>query len=130
MYAGLIVFSTLTECFLGHPSMMALMHISMKLRVSCSAMIYRKTLKLSQRALGQTTVGQLVNLLSNDVSKFDQGFVLAHYIWIGPIQTVVGTYMIYREIGIATFGGIAFLLFFIPMQSEYFSCLVIAINQR
>ncbi|KAK9696593.1 ABC transporter [Popillia japonica] len=116
MYAGLIVISTLTECFLGHPSMMALMHISMKLRVSCSAMIYRKTLKLSQRALGQTTVGQLVNLLSNDVSKFDQGFVLAHYIWIGPIQTIVGTYMIYREIGIATFGGIAFLLFFIPMQ--------------
>ncbi|GJQ86454.1 hypothetical protein Trydic_g10361 [Trypoxylus dichotomus] len=116
LYAGLVVASTLTECFLGHPSMMALMHISMKLRVSCSAMIYRKTLKLSQRALGQTTVGQLVNLLSNDVSKFDQGFVLAHYIWVGPIQTIVGTYMIYREIGIATFGGIAFLLFFIPMQ--------------
>ncbi|XP_022919143.2 probable multidrug resistance-associated protein lethal(2)03659 [Onthophagus taurus] len=116
VYTGLIILSFLTECFLGHPSMMALMHISMKLRVSCSAMIYRKTLKLTRTSLGQTTVGQLVNLLSNDVSKFDQGFVLAHFAWIGPIQTAVGTYMVYREIGIAAFGGIAFLIFFVPMQ--------------
>ena len=119
MYAGLVLLSILTEGFLGHPSMMALMHISMKLRVSCSSLIYRKTLKLTKTALGQTTVGQLVNLLSNDVSKFDQGFVLAHYAWIGPIQAAIGTYFIYRQIQVAAFAGMGFLLFFLPLQSKW-----------
>lgn len=72
-------------------------------------------------ALGQTTVGQLVNLLSNDVSKFDQGFVLCHFVWVGPIQTAVGIYMLYRVIGVAAFFGVAFLLSFIPLQSKFVS---------
>lgn len=113
-----IVLCLLLDAFLSHPSMMGFMHITMKMRISCSSLLYRKTLRLSRTALASTTVGQLVNLLSNDVSRFDQGFLLAHYVWIGPIQAGVGTYLIYREIGVAALFGMAFLLSFIPMQSK------------
>lgn len=116
--ATVIVLCLLTDAFIAHPSMMGLMHIAMKLRVSCSALIYRKALRLNRKSLGQTTIGQLVNLLSNDVSKFDQGFILCHFVWVGPIQTAVGTYMLYRTIGVAAFFGMAFLLSFIPLQSK------------
>lgn len=116
--ACVIVACLVIDAFVAHPSMMGLMHIAMKLRVSCSALIYRKTLRLSRKALGQTTIGQLVNLLSNDVSKFDQGFLLCHFVWVGPIQTAVGTYMLYRTIGVSAFFGMAFLLSFIPLQSN------------
>lgn len=104
---------------ISHPSIMALMHISMKMRVACCSLIYRKSVRLSRTALAQTTVGQIVNLLSNDVSKFDQGFILIHYIWIAPIETAVGTYLLYKVIGVAAFSGIAFLLLFVPLQSRY-----------
>lgn len=116
--AGVIIACLVIDAFVAHPSMMGLMHIAMKLRVSCSALIYRKTLRLSRKSLAQTTVGQLVNLLSNDVSKFDQGFLLCHFVWVGPIQTAVGTYMLYRTIGVSAFFGMAFLLSFIPLQSK------------
>lgn len=118
--AAAIIACLAIDAFIAHPSMMGLMHIAMKLRVACSALIYRKTLRLSRKALGQTTIGQLVNLLSNDVSKFDQGFLLCHFVWVGPIQTAVGTYMLYRTIGVAAFFGMAFLLSFIPLQSKDF----------
>ncbi|KAJ8941680.1 hypothetical protein NQ314_010326 [Rhamnusium bicolor] len=106
IYAGGYVICLLLDSIIAHPSMMGLQHISMKLRVSCSSLVYRKVLRLSRTALGNTTVGQLVNLLSNDVSKFDQGFVLAHFVWVGPIQVAVGTWLLYREIGMAALYGL------------------------
>ncbi|XP_018570688.1 probable multidrug resistance-associated protein lethal(2)03659 [Anoplophora glabripennis] len=116
IYAGSYIICLFLDCIIAHPSMMALQHISMKLRVACSSVVYRKILRLSRTALGNTTVGQLVNLLSNDVSKFDQGFVLAHFVWVGPIQVGVGTWLLYREIGMAALFGVAFLVSFVPLQ--------------
>lgn len=116
VYGGLLILCLVVDRLITHPTMMWIMHVAMKLRISCSTLIYRKTLRLSRGALGKTTVGQLVNLLSNDVSKFDQGFVLAHFCWIAPIQTAVGTYFLYKQINVAAFLGVAFLLMFLPLQ--------------
>lgn len=56
------------------------------MRIACSAAIYRKTLRMSKLATTQTSAGNVVNLLSNDVSRLDCGFIFVHYIWILPIQ--------------------------------------------
>lgn len=119
IYASVIVIVFFLDSIMGHSSMMGVMHLTMKLRVACSSLLYRKSLRLSRTALGETTIGQLVNLLSNDVSKFDQGFVICHYLWIAPLQAAAGTYMLYRAIGLSAFFGIAFLLMFFPLQSKY-----------
>ncbi|KAJ8923964.1 hypothetical protein NQ315_006740 [Exocentrus adspersus] len=116
IYAGLFVLCILLDSLIAHPCMMALQHLSMKLRIACSSVVYRKILKLSRTALGNTTVGQLINLLSNDVSKFDQGFVLAHFVWVGPIQVAVGTWLLHKEIGVAALFGVGFLVSFVPLQ--------------
>jgi ATP-binding cassette, subfamily C (CFTR/MRP), member 4 len=60
--------------------------VGAQMRVACSAAIYRKTLRMSKRATTQTSAGNVVNLLSNDVSRLDYGFIFVHYIWILPIQ--------------------------------------------
>lgn len=78
-----------------------------------------QSLRLSQTALGETTVGQVVNLLSNDVNRFDVAIIFLHYLWIGPVSTVVMTYMMWKEIGVSALIGVAFMLLFIPLQGKY-----------
>ncbi|KAI4464485.1 atp-binding cassette sub-family c [Holotrichia oblita] len=116
MYAGAVVLCSLIYVFIIHPYMMGIVHLGMKLRVACCSLIYRKALRLSKTALGQTTAGQLVNLLSNDVNRFDVAVLFAHQLWVGPLETIVITYLMYLQIGISAVIGVAALLCFIPLQ--------------
>lgn len=88
------------------------------MRVACCSLIYRKSLKLSKTALGHTTVGQVVNLLSNDVNRFDVAVITFHYLWLGPLETIVVAYLAYEDLGASGLIGIACLLLFIPLQSN------------
>lgn len=60
--------------------------VGAQMRIACSSAIYRKTLRMSKRAVTQTSAGNVVNLLSNDVGRLDYGFIYVHFIWILPIQ--------------------------------------------
>lgn len=71
---------------------------------------------MSYKTLDETTVGQVINLISNDVNRFDLTLPNLHYLWIGPLQTIVATYFLWHKIGVASFIGIATFLFFIPLQ--------------
>ncbi|CAG2057728.1 unnamed protein product [Timema podura] len=113
---GVIMCSTI-NVFAIHPYMMAIFHMGMKIRVACCSLIYRKSLRLSKTALGQTTAGQVVNLLSNDVSRFDICVIFIHYLWLGPLETVVATYFMWNEVGVSAVIGVAALLMFIPLQA-------------
>lgn len=66
--------------------------------------------------------GQVINLMSNDVARFDVTMGFVHDLWKGPIELVLLGYFICREIGIYGLTGIGFVLCFLPIQSKVFSC--------
>lgn len=72
---------------------------------------------MSKNALGVTTVGQVVNLLSNDVGRLDLSILFIHYLWLGPLETIIATYFMYEQIGISAVWGVLFMLAFIPLQA-------------
>ena len=117
LYAGAVVLCSAINVLFTHGYMLSNLTTGMKLRVSACSMIYRKSLRLSKTALGDTTVGQVVNLLSNDVGRLDLAVLFIHYLWIGPLETILATYLMYREIGISAIFGVIFLLLFIPLQA-------------
>lgn len=91
-----------------HPYLLSQLHLGMKMRVAMCSMIYRKALRLSKNALGETTAGQVVNLLSNDVGRLDLAIIFIHFLWVGPLETIAVTYLMYLEVS----------LFGIPMNSR------------
>ncbi|XP_065349429.1 probable multidrug resistance-associated protein lethal(2)03659 [Cloeon dipterum] len=116
LYAvGLIATSGLIVMIV-HPYMMAVIHIGMQLRVATCSLIYRKALRLSHEAMGHTTAGQIVNLLSNDVNRFDIAPMFLHMLWIGPLQTALCAYLMYVQMDWPVFVGIGILLLTIPLQ--------------
>ncbi|XP_068628290.1 probable multidrug resistance-associated protein lethal(2)03659 [Battus philenor] len=119
LYAGAVILCSALNVFVVHPYMMAILHMGMKFRVACCSLIYRKSLRLSKTALGETTVGQVVNLLSNDVNRFDVAIIFLHYLWIGPLATVIVAYFMWLEISWAAVVGVGFMLAFIPLQAYF-----------
>ncbi|CAD6992118.1 unnamed protein product [Ceratitis capitata] len=117
LYAlGVILCSALNVIFY-HPYMLATLHTGMKVRVALCSVIYRKALRLSKTALGDTTTGQVVNLISNDVGRLDTSLIQMHYLWLAPVEIVIITLLMYREIGVSSLFGVAFMLLFLPLQA-------------
>ncbi|GFT55310.1 hypothetical protein NPIL_228742 [Nephila pilipes] len=102
--------------FTHHKYFFGAQRIGMRLRIACCTLVYRKSLKLSQSALSRTTVGQMVNLLSNDVNRFDQSVVYLPYLIAGPIQTIIIIAVLWMHIGYASLAGVSVLLLYIPFQ--------------
>nr|XP_058898291.1 ATP-binding cassette sub-family C member 4 isoform X3 [Kogia breviceps] len=65
----------------------------------------------------KTTTGQIVNLLSNDVNRFDQVTIFLHFLWAGPLQALLVTILLWMEIGISCLAGMAVLIILLPLQS-------------
>lgn len=82
---GLIIATTCLSSCLLHPFFFQTYHIGMKCRIALCQLIYKKSLRLSQFALNETTVGQMTNLLSNDVQRFDLVTQLVPFLVDGPI---------------------------------------------
>ncbi|XP_017022525.1 probable multidrug resistance-associated protein lethal(2)03659 [Drosophila kikkawai] len=116
-YAAGVILCSALNVIIMHPYMLGTMHVGLKMRVGMCSMIYRKALRLSKTALGDTTAGHVVNLMSNDVGRLDLATIFVHYLWVGPLETLFITYLMYREIGIAAVFGVAFMLLFIPLQA-------------
>ncbi|XP_075056002.1 ATP-binding cassette sub-family C member 4 isoform X1 [Mixophyes fleayi] len=108
---------TLLLAVLHHIYFYHVLRAGMKLRVAMCHMIYKKALRLSNTAMGKTTTGQIVNLLSNDVNKFDQVTIFLHFIWAGPLQAIAVTVLLWIEIGPSCLAGIAVLFILMPLQT-------------
>lgn len=114
--ACLVICLFSTALMLNHIIIMS-QQIGMRIRVACTSLIYRKILRLNQTSLSQTGAGQIVNLLSNDMNRFDLLTIYLHYIWIMPIQIIIVGYIMWQKVGVSILMGLGILLIIsIPIQ--------------
>ncbi|XP_034841111.1 ATP-binding cassette sub-family C member 4-like [Maniola hyperantus] len=94
--------SILTAMMLNH-TVLAQSCVGMKVRIASCSVVYRKILKLNRIGLSKTETGQVINLMSNDVNRFDIAAGFLNFIWVMPMVVPVVLYLVWQHIGWATF---------------------------
>ncbi|XP_011501217.1 PREDICTED: probable multidrug resistance-associated protein lethal(2)03659 [Ceratosolen solmsi marchali] len=114
-FIAFIATNILTIMLNNHQSFQA-KHLAGRIRIAIRSLIYNKALKLNSASLGETSSGKVINLLANDVGRYDLIIVFLHTIWTTPIATLIVAYILYKEAGIAGLIGIGIMLTTVPVQ--------------
>ncbi|XP_029941779.1 ATP-binding cassette sub-family C member 4 [Salarias fasciatus] len=118
-YAAGVSACTIGLALIHHLYFYHVQRMGMKIRVAMCHMIYNKALSLSSSAMTKTTTGQIVNLLSNDVNKFDEVTIFLHFLWVGPVQAAAVVGLLWNEIGPSCLAGMVVLMFLMPTQTLF-----------
>ncbi|XP_046465704.1 ATP-binding cassette sub-family C member 5-like isoform X6 [Neodiprion pinetum] len=87
---------------------------ALRLRSACCALLFKKIIRLNY--LGDKSIGQVINMFSNDSQRIYDAIVFGPMIIAGPITTVWGVcYILWVFSPMALLGMITFLLFY-PVQ--------------
>ncbi|XP_054158234.1 ATP-binding cassette sub-family C member 4-like, partial [Oppia nitens] len=116
MYAAAMVGAELLCISFINPALFLAARVAIKIRVCWLTIIYKKALRLKHSAFSKTTIGQIMNLMSNDVSSLDEYCQLCSYIIVGPINTIISVYICWQYIGWVSLIGLAILTSFIPFN--------------
>lgn len=90
---------------------------STQIKTAISIMIYKKVVKLSKSSFEKTSIGQILNMLTNDLNRIDDCGYVAWYLVVAPVQAVIVMFLLWGYLGWAAVAGLATLFLFIPFQA-------------
>jgi ATP-binding cassette subfamily C (CFTR/MRP) protein 4 len=87
------------------------------LRSALCQLIFKKVLKLSGSSIASTDLGHILNIIANDLNRFENlGFFIT-YLAIGPLSIIVSFAITYVYLKNAAYAGFVMLILFVPFQS-------------
>ena len=98
--------------------------MGMRIRNSLSATLYQHLLTTNTAALHKTTAAQMINLVANDVGKFEELSMFVHTPLLATVEALVAFGFILWLIGLPTIFGYTVLILLMPLQfifSRHFS---------
>ncbi|XP_076273672.1 multidrug resistance-associated protein 1-like [Rhynchophorus ferrugineus] len=78
--------------------------------------IYRKALRISNSTKKDKTVGEIVNLMAVDATRFQEFSHQLPLIWSAPLQLGLAIYFLWKEVGPSILAGLAVMLLLIPVN--------------
>ncbi|XP_052753822.1 ATP-binding cassette subfamily C member 4-like [Galleria mellonella] len=95
--------------------------IGMRVRIASCSLLYRKILKLNRAGMSKTEPGHVINLMSNDVNRFDMVSMFLNYLWVMPIVAPVVAYLVWQHVAWATLAALAVILLQTVLVQAYLS---------
>ncbi|KAK7503669.1 hypothetical protein BaRGS_00005208, partial [Batillaria attramentaria] len=114
---GLIFVANLMEEVLIHTFHYHCHRLALRLKHAATNSVFKKALTMDTEARQESTVGQAVNLMSDDVNQIVHMFSwMLHELWTSPIKIVFCLYMLYTALGPSMLYGVLLLAALVPIQ--------------
>ncbi|XP_025097264.1 multidrug resistance-associated protein 1-like [Pomacea canaliculata] len=84
--------------------------LSTRISASLTSAVYRKALTMNSEARRESTVGEIVNLMSVDSRNVEMYVTYSFWMWMSPVQMVIAVYLLYTVVGVSMFAGLAFMV--------------------
>ncbi|XP_031762816.2 multidrug resistance-associated protein 1 isoform X5 [Galleria mellonella] len=90
--------------------------VGMRIRTALTSAIYRKSLRMSNSARKESTVGEIVNLMAVDAQRFIELTAYLNMIWSAPLQIALALYFLWGILGPSVLAGLAVMIILIPVN--------------
>ncbi|VDO25826.1 unnamed protein product [Haemonchus placei] len=90
--------------------------VGTRVQTCLTGAIYRKTLRLSSSARRSKTVGEIVNLMSIDVDRFQQISPQTMQYWSNPLQIGLALFLLWHQLGVSVLSGVAAMIILFPLN--------------
>ncbi|XP_067676618.1 multidrug resistance-associated protein 1-like isoform X2 [Haliotis asinina] len=89
----------------------------MKIRAVLISVIFRKSLTMNNQAKKDSTVGEIVNLMSVDANNINILMTYLFSLWSSPLQIILALIFLYQTVGYAMFAGLGIILLMMPFNA-------------
>ncbi|CAH0389150.1 unnamed protein product [Bemisia tabaci] len=106
---GLFIAASFQTLFLAH--YFNRMRITgLRIRVALTSAIYRKALNISNASRKESTVGEIVNLMSVDAQRFMELMPHLSLLWSAPLQISLAVFFLWEILGPSVLGGLVVMI--------------------
>jgi ABC-type multidrug transport system fused ATPase/permease subunit len=87
-----------------------------KIRTGLSSALFEKFFRLSPRAKQELSIGKIINVTTTDTLRLDLTCQFINMLWSSPILIILVFVLLYLNLGVASFFGLGFVIFYLPVQ--------------
>ncbi|XP_059143447.1 multidrug resistance-associated protein 1-like isoform X2 [Physella acuta] len=93
------------------------MTLGMRIKSAVISAVYKKALTISNEAKKESTVGEIVNLMSVDCQRIQDATGYIYMLWSMPLMIVLALYMLWGTLGPSSMAGLGVLLLLMPINA-------------
>ncbi|XP_047399638.1 ATP-binding cassette sub-family C member 3 [Sciurus carolinensis] len=116
LLAGLMFTSSMIQTLIVNQYHHGIFVYGLQFRTAITGLIYRKALVITNSVKHQSTVGEMVNLMSVDAQRFMDVAPFINMIWSTPLQIILTIYFLWQMLGPSSLAGVALLILLIPIN--------------
>ncbi|XP_041520483.1 ATP-binding cassette sub-family C member 3 isoform X2 [Microtus oregoni] len=116
LLAGLMFVSSMMQTLILHQYYHSIFVMALRLRTAIIGVIYRKALVITNSVKRESTVGEMVNLMSVDAQRFMDVSPFINLLWSAPLQVILAIYFLWQILGPSVLAGVAVIVLLIPLN--------------